>query len=236
MTGWAARRFWAEARAVPDEHGWTVHLDTRQLRTPAKRPFVVPTARLAEAVAAEWAAQGKTVQPPTMPLTRMANTAIDRVAVHTAEVAVQLAAYADTDLTCYRAEGPAGLIARQAAAWNPLLDWCADRHGARLSPRSGILHIPQDPEALARLAGVVARLDPFALTGLHDLVALSGSLVIGLAAMGPAFPRDALWDASRIDERWQEEAWGIDEEAAVRTSARRADFLLAGAFVDLVRR
>jgi chaperone required for assembly of F1-ATPase len=234
VTGWAPKRFWTEAAAQPVEGGWGVGLDARPLRTPAKRLFVVPTRALAAAVAEEWAAQGDTVQPATMPLTRTANSAIDTVAVQHAAVVDTVAAFGDSDLTCYRADGPEGLVARQAAVWDPLLDWCAATHGARLSPRTGVMHAPQDPDALARLRGAVAACDPFALAGLHDLVALSGSLVIGLAALVPAFPRDALWDASRTDESWQETQWGIDAEAAERAAIRRAEFLRAGRFVDLL--
>lgn len=234
MTGWAVKRFWTEACARPVGDVWTVHLDTKALRTPAKRPFEVPTRALADAVAAEWNAQVGTVQPATMPLTRTANSAIDVVIVQRTDVAAMLAAYADSDLTCYRADAPAGLAARQAAVWDPLLDWCAARHGARLQPRSGVMHAAQDAPALERLDAVVQGFDPFALAGLHDLVALSGSLVIGLAAMDPAFPRSDLWDASRVDEAWQEDIWGIDEDAATRTAARRAEFLQAGIFLDLL--
>ena len=234
MTGWTMKRFWTAAAPQAVEGGWGVGLDGRPLRTPAKRLFAVPSQALAQAVADEWAAQGETVEPAAMPLTRMANSAIDTVAVQHAAVVETVAAYGDSDLTCYRAEAPAGLVARQAAAWDPLLDWCAATHGARLAPRTGVMHAPQDRDALACLHRAVAAHDPFALAGLHDLVALSGSLVIGLAAMAPAFPRERLWDASRTDESWQETQWGIDAEAAERTAIRRAEFLQAGAFVDLL--
>jgi chaperone required for assembly of F1-ATPase len=234
MTGWTMKRFWTAAAAQEVEGGWGVGLDSRPLRTPAKRVFVVPTQALAQAVAAEWAAQGETVQPAAMPLTRMANSAIDTVAVQHDAVVDTVAAYGDSDLTCYRADAPAGLVARQAAAWDPLLDECAVTHGARLVPRAGVMHVPQDPDALACLRGAVAACDPFTLAGLHDLVALSGSLVIGLAALPPSAPRAALWDAARIDESWQEAQWGIDAEAAERAAIRRAEFLRAGAFVDLL--
>jgi len=234
MTGWTTRRFWTTAAPQPAEGGWGVGLDGRPLRTPAKRMFVVPTKALAQAVADEWDTQADTVRPATMPHTRTANSAIDTVAVQHDAVVDMVAAYGDSDLTCYRAEAPEGLLARQAEGWDPLLDWCAACHGARLWPRTGVMHKPQDPAALARLRAVVSALDPFALAGLHDLVALSGSLVIGLAAMPPAFPRSDLWAASQLDESWQQDLWGIDAEAAERAAIRRAEFLQAGAFVDLL--
>ncbi|MCU0908550.1 MAG: ATPase [Rhodobacteraceae bacterium] len=234
MSGWAVKRFWTRATPEAVEGGWGVLLDARALRTPGKRPFVVPTRALAQAVADEWDAQTATVQPATMPHTRTVNSAIDTVAVQRPQVVEMLAAYADADLTCYRADGPAGLVARQSARWDPLIDWCAATHGARLSPRTGVMHAPQDAQALARLHGVVDACDPFVLAGLHELVSLSGSLVIGLAALAPAFPRDALWEAACTDESWQAEVWGIDAEAAERAATRRTAFLQAGAFVDLL--
>ncbi len=235
MTGWAMKRFWTEAAPAPEAGGWSVRLDGRPLRTPAKRPFVVPTRALAEAVAAEWAAQGATVQPAAMPFTRMANSALDTLAEGRNAVVAMLADYADTDLTCYRATAPDGLVARQAAAWDPLLDWLDAIHGARLRPRAGVMHAAQDAADLARLADVVAGFPDFELAALHDLVALSGSLVIGLAAVVPAFPREDLWAASRLDESWQAEVWGIDPEAAALAETRRGAFMHAGAFLDRAR-
>jgi chaperone required for assembly of F1-ATPase len=234
MSGWAVKRFWTSATPAEMDGGWGVMLDARALRTPAKRPFVVPTRALARAVADEWEAQDDTVRPATMPHTRTANSAIDTVAIQRPQVVEMLAAYADADLMCYRADGPAGLVARQAARWDPLIDWCTNAHGVRLCPRTGVMHAPQDAAALVRLHGVVEAYDPFVLAGLHDLVALSGSLVIGLAALAPAFPRTDLWEAACVDESWQAEVWGIDAEAAERAAIRRTAFLHAGAFVDLL--
>ena len=235
MTGWTMKRFWTEAAPVAEDAGWGIRLDGRPLRTPAKRAFVVPTRALAEAVAEEWNAQHDVVRPAAMPHTRMANSALDTLADSRAQVASLLADYADTDVTCYRAAAPEGLVARQAAAWDPLLDWLADAHGARLVPRMGVMHAAQDPGALERLGGVVATFPAFDLVALHDLVALSGSLVIGLAAADRVLPREDLWSASRVDESWQEEIWVIDSEAAALAAVRRAEFLHAAAFLDRVR-
>lgn len=227
MTGWAPRRFWSEARVEPADQGYAIRLDARWLRTPAKAPLVVPTAALAEAIAAEWAAQQAEVLPATMPLTRAANAAIDKVTSMHGEIVEAIAAFGESDLLCYRAESPAELAARQAAAWDPLLDWAARELGASLSVTAGLKHRPQPAPSLAALRAHVAALDPFALTALSDLVGLSGSLVIGLAALAGWQTGETLWEVSRIDESWQEEHWGQDAEAADAAARRRADFLAA---------
>ncbi|MCX7889909.1 MAG: ATPase [Rhodobacteraceae bacterium] len=228
MNPWRARRFWTTATAAPDEGGmFAVRLDDRPLRTPAKAPFRVPTLRMAEAVAGEWNAQQGEIRPATMPVTRFANTAIDTVLPAFDTVAGIVWAYAETDLTCHRAEGPAALRQRQAAAWDPLLDWAAARYGARLVPTTGIAPVSQPDPALRALRAAVGAMSPFELAALHDLVALSGSLVIGLAAADRAFPADALWAAGRIDEDWQAGIWGRDEEAAAAAEDRRRGFMQA---------
>ncbi len=235
MTGWHRRRFWAEARAEPVPGGWEVRLDGRPLSTPARVRMALPTAALAEAVAAEWQAQGETLDPRTMPLTRAANAALDRVARAMAEVADALAAYAETDLLCHRAEAPAGLAAAQAAAWDPFLDWAAAELGAPLRVTAGVIAVTQPAASLARLRAEVGRLDPFALTAFHDLVSISGSLILGLAALRGRATGSEIWTASRVDEDWQERLWGRDAEAAEAAEARRDALLTALRFHDLSR-
>ena len=227
MSAWAARRFWSEVAVVPEAGGWALRLDGRGLRTPAKAALVVPSAALAEAVAEEWRAVDDVVDPREMPVTRAANAALDKVAPEREAVVAELAAYGDSDLVCYRAEAPGELVARQAAAWDPLLGWAEAAHGARLAPVAGVMPRPQDRAALARLAEPLRRADAFALTALSDLVALSGSLVIGLAAVSGAWAPADLWERSRIDEAWQAERWGRDEEAEEAADRRRRDFLRA---------
>lgn len=236
MSGWAMKRFWTAADVAETEGGYTVTLDGRPVRTPAKAAFVVPTRALAEACAAEWEAQVDEVRPDTMPRTRTANSAIDKVAVQKEEVSSLIAAYGETDLLCYRAEAPDGLIARQAEAWDPLLDWAAETLGARLVPVAGVIARPQDQVALAKLAEATAAFDAFELAAFHDLVALSGSLVIGFAAVHRAQPADRLWEISRIDEDWQEEQWGVDEEAAAQAALKRRAFLDAAEILELLGR
>lgn len=235
MSGWTVKRFWAEARAVDVPGGFAVHLDGRPVRTPAKAPMILPTLALATAVAAEWQAQTGEVRPALMPMTRMANSAIDKVAPQFDAVAAILADYGGTDLLCYRAAGPAELVARQAASWDPVLDWAADALGARLRPTSGVMPVQQDAEALARLATRLSLFTLFELSAVHDLVAIPGSLVLGLAVAEGRLAADHAFGLSRIDEVWQAELWGQDEEAAESEALKRAAHADAARFFGLCR-
>src|SRR6056297_1727635 len=205
MSEWAARRFWTAAEAVAVEGGFGVRLDGRAVHTPAKAELVVPTQALAREIAAEWDAQEGEIRPATMPHTRATNAAIDRVRPERAAVAAMLAEYGGSDLLCYRADSPAELAARQAAAWDPLLDWAESVLSVRLCTTCGVMHVEQDADALERLHAEVRLLDIWALTAFHDLVSLSGSLIIGLAALRDHAPAETLWQVSRIDESWQSE-------------------------------
>lgn len=235
MTDWKAKRFWKEATVETADGGFTVHLDARPVRTPLKSALIVPTARLAQEIAAEWDAQEGIIDPLSMPHTRSANSAIDKVAPQHDAVAQMLADYGDSDLLCYRAPAPTELIARQAEHWDPLLDWAERRLGARLHTATGVIHVPQDPKTLARLSGRVHGLDAFALTGFHDLVSLSGSLILGFAAMLDHRPVDEIWKLSRVDENWQSEQWGVDDEAVAMAETKRSAFVHAKTFHDLSR-
>lgn len=236
MSGaWKAKRFWKEAHVAPDGDGWQVTLDGRVLRSPAKAALRLPTRAMAEAVAAEWDAQEGEIAPLTMPVTRAANAAIDKVIPQRAEVIAMLADYGGTDLICYRAESPESLIVDQAAGWDPLLDWATDRYGARLICSEGVVPVAQDPAALARLAAPLHAADAFALTALYDLVTLSGSLVLGLAvAEGRLRPEEG-WALSRIDESWQQAQWGQDAEAKAESAAKARQFCNAWNLLTLLR-
>ncbi|WP_191286606.1 ATP12 family chaperone protein [Aliiroseovarius zhejiangensis] len=236
MSGWVAKRFWKEARPVACDGGYTVQLDGRAIKTPAKTLLRVPTLALAEAIAGEWDAQADTIDPATMPVTRTANSALDKVAHQFTEVADMLAAYGDSDLLCYRATHPQELVARQSGMWDPLLDWAADALGARLRPVSGIMHQPQDGAALALLSERVHGMSEFELAGFHDLVAISGSLVLALAVTVERISVDEAWALSRVDETWQEEQWGIDEEASELAEKKRIDIVNAAWFFHASRR
>lgn len=235
MTGWAPRVFWTAALPEAVEGGFTVRLDGRAVKTPAKAPFVVPTHAMAAAAAAEWAEQEKTVRPETMPVTRAANSAIDKVTAQFDAIVDLLAAYGDSDLLCYRATVPPELIARQAAAWDPLLDWAGAALGAPLRATAGVMHIDQPPESLTRLRALIAAMTPFELAAFHDLVGISGSLVLALAVTRGRLTAEAAWDASRVDDIWQIEQWGEDEEAAAAESFRRQGFMDAARFWGLCR-
>lgn len=230
MSGWVKRRFWSDATVTSCEGGFTVTLDGRALKTPAKAALVVPTAALAELIAGEWRAQGDVIDPEAMPVTRAANSAIDKVRGQKTEVTEMISAYGDSDLICYRAESPEALVAREAASWDPLIDWCAHRYTMRPIVRTGVIHGPQPEALLSNLEADVARLSSFELTAFHDLVAMSGSLIIALALLDRFAPPEALWDASRVDEDWQIEQWGADEEAEKLTAGRKAAFLQAARF------
>jgi chaperone required for assembly of F1-ATPase len=225
------KRFYKEARAGGDNG---VLLDGRPVRTPGRAPLVPPTARLAEAIAEEWNAQAERIDPRAMPLTGLANAAIDRIAPARAAFAGGLAAYGESDLLCYRAEGPAPLVARQAGHWDPILAWARVRYDVAFEVIAGIVHKPQPPETVARLADAVDARDPFQLAGLSPLVTLSGSLVIALALAEGALCLDDAWAAATLDEQWQAEHWGEDEEAAGALANRRADFAAAARFLSLL--
>jgi len=236
MSDWARKRFWSDVTVARHDDGFGVLLDDRPLRTPDRKPLILPTQALADLVAAEWAAQVGTIRPDLMPATRAANVALDKLPATRAAVVDEIARWGETDLLCYRATEPQALIARQAAAWDPLLDWAAVRYGARLVVTAGVMPTPQPAQALAPLRAALDLCDAFELCALHDLVALSGSLIIGLAtAEGQAAP-DALWRASRIDEDWQIDCWGEDDEARALTRARHAAFVQAADFFAACRR
>ncbi len=229
------KRFYQDAAVVAVESGFEIRLDGRPVRTPARAPLALPTQGLAEAIAEEWRAQGDTVDPRSMPFTGLANGAIDQIAPNSGSFAAGIARYAESDLLCYRAEGPAELIAREAAAWDPLLEWATTRYDVAFRVTQGIVPVAQPTETLERLAAAVAVLDPFTLAGLSTLVTLSGSLVCGLAVVEGGHDADLIWTASEIDEAWEVEQWGEDKEAAARSAQRRNEFAMARAFCEMVR-
>jgi chaperone required for assembly of F1-ATPase len=230
---WTPRRFWTSATTAPVPGGFTVQLDGKPVRTPLKAALVLPTEALALAVAAEWQAVEGKVNPGLMPFTRTANSAIDKVAPQFDAVAEMLAEYGGSDLICYRAEGPEPLIARQAQAWDPLLDWATATLAAPLHPTTGVMHRTQPVASLAALTAAVRALTPFQLAAFHDLVAISGSLVLALAVTRGRLTAEEAWSLSRIDESWQIEEWGEDEEAAEIAALKHAAFLQADRFFAL---
>jgi len=217
------KRFYkrAEAVAAADSHG--VALDGKGIRTPAKAELLVPTRGLAAAIAAEWNAQGERLDPNSMPQMQLACTAIDGVAGDTKRVVDALVAYAETDLLCYRADGPETLVKRQTAAWHLLVQWAQGRYGVQFAVTSGIVPVDQPPETLDRLRAVVAALDPFRLTGLQALTGNLGSLVLALAVLEAHITAAEAFALSQLDEEHQAEQWGADEEAEARRDSILAD-------------
>lgn len=236
MSGWAPKRFWTRVTVERTGDGVEILLDKRPVRTPGKSPLALPGHALAEAIAAEWEAQERTVDPRTMPLTRMANSAIEKVAPQKDDVASYLAEYAGTDLLCYRAEGPEGLVARQEAAWNPWLAWAEARFGVKFATTQGVMPVEQAEDVVPAVRSHLSGFDPFELVAVHDLIGISGSAILGLAAAAGAGAPEDLWSVSRIDEDWQAEEWGRDEEAEAVRLLKRRDFLDAARFLDLARR
>jgi chaperone required for assembly of F1-ATPase len=227
----AVRRFYERAEVDADNR---ILLDGRPVKTPGRRDLAPPSAALAEAIADEWNAQDQRIDPRSMPLTGLANAAIDRVAPDSAAFARGLAAYGESDLLYYRAEGPAGLVARQAELWDPILAWAQQRYDAVFELATGVIHMKQPEDTVARLNAAVAERTPFALAGLSPLVTVSGSLLIALAVAEGALGLDDAWAAATLDEQWQAEQWGEDAEASAALAARRHDFAAAARFLALL--
>ena len=228
------RRVYKKVEHRPVDRGWGIALDGRPMRTPGKAELVVPSAALAEAIAAEWEAQQGDIRLATMPSTRLAATAIDRTAGQRELVVAEIANYAGTDLVCYRAEHPPALIARQEAAWQPLIDWAIGRYDAGLAVTSGIVPQPQAPATLKAFAAAVAAQDDFRLTALHTATAACGSLVIALALLEGRLDAEAAFAASQLDETFQIEAWGEDAEAVARRHALAEEIAATARFVQLL--
>ena len=225
------KRFWADVSVIEVDGGFGVSLDGRPLKTPAKVALMVPTRALAEAIAAEWAAAGETVDPRAMPMTGLANAATDRAAD---DLVAGIVRYAGSDQFCYRAEGPTPLVERQAEAWDALLGWARRRYDVDFATCSGVVHVAQPSETVRKLGHAVRLLDRFWLAALSPLVTIGGSLVAGLAVLEQAIPPEAAWEAVSLDERWQLEKWGSDSEAEAALDAKRADFLAAARFLELL--
>ena len=224
------KRFWREVAVV--DRG--VLLDGKPVRTPAKAALILPTDALADAVADEWRAVGTDIDPRSMPLTGLANAAIDRVTPIRAAFAADLAKYAETDLLCYRADLPVQLADRQAAVWGPMLDWARTRYDVAFTVVTGITYAAQPRETVARLAAALAARNAFELAALSPLVTIGGSPVAALMLAEGAIEPDAAFDATHLDELWQAELWGEEWMAADARAKRRADFVAAARFLALL--
>ena len=235
MTASPARRFYKKVAVTGTAAPFSVTLDERSLRTPLKRALDLPTRRLAEAVASEWAAQAEKIDPHSMPYTKLANTALDRVAGDRERIMSQIVDFAGSDLVCYRAEKPRDLIERQARAWQPVLDWARAAFAAEFLVTEGIVHIEQPSRSLGAMRDYLGGKSPWALTALHNMTTLTGSaLIAAMACDGAILPAEA-WLAAHVDEDWQIEQWGSDEEAGHRRDYRKREFDICLRFCELSR-
>jgi len=212
------RRFYKAVGVAPSSEGFTIQLDGRTARTPAGRALTLPTAALADIIRGEWAAQGEEVVLHAMAATRLVHTALDGVADRHAETVREFARFAETDLLCYFAEAPASLVRREHAAWNPLLDWARDELGLDFARTTGLTHRLQPPEVLARVVALAEAANCFELAGLAFGAALFGSAILTLALRAGRIDTRGALAAARIDETFQEEHWGVDDEAALHAA------------------
>lgn len=229
------KRFYKDAGVEERDGRFLLTLDGRTARTPGKQALAVPSRGLAEALAGEWQGQGNEIDPSTMPITRIVNSAIDGVAPRQAEVVDDLVRYAGSDLVYYRAGEPERLAKAQDEAWKPVLDWARDTHGARFTLGEGVMHVSQPDEAVAAIRAAIAQIrSPFALAALHVMTTLSGSVLIALAHAAGQMDVDRAWAAAHVDELYQESVWGEDYEAMERRSRREADFKAASRVFSLI--
>lgn len=228
------KRFWKQVAVADDAAGFGIQLDGRPVRTPARAPLVAPTRALADAIAAEWQTQGEDIDPRSMPLTGLANSAIDHAATDPAAFAATLAPFAETDLLCYRDDREAELAAEQAAAWNPLLAWAEARWGIEFTLASGVMHVAQPAATIAALQAALHALPPFRLAPMAPLVTISGSLVAALAVESATRDAAELWPIICLDQLYQERRWGSDAQAEAQRAAHERDWRNAARFLDLL--
>jgi chaperone required for assembly of F1-ATPase len=231
----APKRFYQAVSIASTDEGWQVLLDGRGVKTPKRLALLLPTKALAEAIAAEWDAQVGSINPRSMPLTKLANSTLDGVIGREEAVAAEIVAYAGSDLLLYRAERPESLVKRQHESWDPLLAWARERLGAHLTPTAGVIHVAQPEEAVAKLGEAVAALDAFALAAANVMTTLTGSAVLALAHIHGRLSLEETWDAAHLDEDFQIARWGEDAEASAHRQARRAEMAAASRFYHASR-
>lgn len=218
------KRFYSQATVDAVEAGFAVLLDGKTVKTPSRNGLVLPTKASAELVCAEWQAQGEMIDPATMPITRLVNTALDAVAVSMDEVLADIVRFSGSDLLCYRADGPQELVARQSAQWDPVLQWMAEKHAARFVQTSGIVHVQQPEAATEAFQAALQRYNSvFALACLHLMTSLTGSAILALALADGYLSLEQAWELAHLDEDWTDEHWGTDSEAEARRKMRFVD-------------
>lgn len=220
------KRFYVKAGVSETSGNFAITLDDKQVRTPSRRPLAAPSRAIAEAIAAEWQAQGEMIDPTTMPLTRLANSVIDAVVDQADAVTDDIAKYFGSDLLFYRAGHPQTLVAREAACWDPVLFWAAEAFGAHFILAEGIVHVRQPDQAIAAARAALPS-DPWSVAAFHVVTTITGSALLGLALTHGVLDQDQVWAAAHVDEDWNIEQWGVDDEVAARRAARLVDFKAA---------
>jgi len=232
----AARRFYKAATVEREAEGFSVRLDGKPVKTPSGKPLTLPTEAAAQLVAYEFDAQGETIDPTSMPVTRLVNTAIDGVAVDPQAVLEDILRFSASDMVCYRADGPDGLIVRQADAWDPVLDWARSTLGVRFNLAEGVMHVEQPRETIGAV-GIYLRQrdDILRLAALHVITSITGSALLALMLEAGALDVEGAWVAAHVDEDWNIEHWGLDAEAARRRALRKRDMAGAVALIEALR-
>lgn len=228
------KRFYAQAGVAETPKGFRITLDGKSVRTPSRRTLAAPALKIAEAIAAEWDAQQEFIDPTTMPMTRLANSVIDAVTDRAAAVADDIAKYFHSDMLFYRAGHPAELVANEAEYWDPVLFWAADTLGAHFILTEGIVHVPQPDQAIAAARAALPS-DPWSIAALHVVTTVTGSALLALTLLRGALDEDEVWAAAHVDEDWNAQQWGLDEEVAARRLARFLDFRAAAAVLAAMR-
>ena len=229
------KRFYAHAGVVQGSDGFAIALDDKPIRTPSGRQVVAPVRVIADAIVAEWEAQQEFIDPLTMPMTRFANSVVDAVADRVEAVTSDITKYFQSDLLFYRAGHPAALVAREAAHWDPPLFWAADALGAHFILAEGIMHVRQPDSAIAAARAALPA-DPWSVAALHVVTTLTGSALLALALLRGVLDQDQVWAAAHVDEDWNIEKWGVDEEVAARRAARLVDFTAAAGIIEALNR
>ena len=233
MSEWKQKRFWKNVRIVSSETGYFIKLDNKILKTPAKKQMKLPTEALAKKVASEWDEQVEEIDPTTMPFTKSSNAALDKVSEQFAEVSSLLVEYGDTDLLYYRADSPPELQKRQKAGWDPILKWAENTIKVQINYGTGIVYIPQNAKLFSETRRKINKLSIFQLTAFYDMVSITGSFILGLAIIKGRLSAEEAYQLSRIDEQWQLEQWGEDEEAQASSNLKNVAILHSEEFFAL---
>ena len=233
MSEWKQKRFWKNAHVVSSETGYLIKLDDKILKTPAKKQMLLPTEALAKKVASEWDEQVEEIDPTTMPFTKSSNAALDKVSEQFEEVTSLLGEYGDTDLLYYRADSPPELQKRQKTGWDPIVNWAETTFKVQINCGTGIVYIAQNEKLISEIHIKINNLSIFELTAFYDMVSITGSLILGLAIINGRLSAEEAYQLSRIDEQWQLEQWGEDEEAQVASNQKNIAILHSEEFFAL---